>query len=268
MSTKIHIFGGNIGIGTDDPGSDSDLFVNGNLKTNNLTIGSVTNAYVPYGTIALWYDALVDIPAGWAHCNGTNGTPDLRDSYIKCVAGSVLGPGQLGPGQTAGEHNKTLNEGELPAHTHSCTDTQSGEHTNHNFGVHNNQQTHQQQQHSDINDAGSHTHNTNGGNHAHTVYGDYWISTATQPRQAREANPSQYSYINVLAEYSQSQASFQSGGQHNHSSGQSGSHSHSGNIGQANPQQHSHTITFDQSPAVSSFELEPPYHVLAWIMKI
>jgi hypothetical protein len=32
----------------------------------------------PRGFISLWYGAAADCPAGWAICDGTNGTPDMR----------------------------------------------------------------------------------------------------------------------------------------------------------------------------------------------
>lgn len=34
------------------------------------------------GAIILWSGAIVDIPAGWQLCDGTNGTPDLRNRFI------------------------------------------------------------------------------------------------------------------------------------------------------------------------------------------
>lgn len=34
------------------------------------------------GIVCLWSGAIVDIPAGWQLCDGTNGTPDLRDKFI------------------------------------------------------------------------------------------------------------------------------------------------------------------------------------------
>ena len=32
--------------------------------------------------ISAWYGAIVDIPYGWVLCDGTNGTPDLRDRFL------------------------------------------------------------------------------------------------------------------------------------------------------------------------------------------
>jgi len=37
---------------------------------------------IPKGMIALFRGAIADIPAGWALCNGQNGTPDLRNRFV------------------------------------------------------------------------------------------------------------------------------------------------------------------------------------------
>lgn len=34
------------------------------------------------GLICIWSGAIVDIPAGWALCDGNNGTPDLRNKLV------------------------------------------------------------------------------------------------------------------------------------------------------------------------------------------
>ena len=39
-------------------------------------------AGVPRGTIVAWSGAVEDIPQGWAQCDGSNGTPDLRGKLI------------------------------------------------------------------------------------------------------------------------------------------------------------------------------------------
>lgn len=43
--------------------------------------------------IVIWSGAVVDIPAGWALCDGNNGTPDLRDKLV-IGAGGSLNPGE------------------------------------------------------------------------------------------------------------------------------------------------------------------------------
>jgi len=37
------------------------------------------------GMILLWYGSIASIPAGFALCNGSNGTPDLRNKFIVCA---------------------------------------------------------------------------------------------------------------------------------------------------------------------------------------
>ena len=34
------------------------------------------------GSIVLWSGSLITIPTGWQLCNGTNGTPDLRNKFV------------------------------------------------------------------------------------------------------------------------------------------------------------------------------------------
>jgi len=45
--------------------------------------------------IGTWWGAKVDIPKRWVLCDGTNGTPDLRDKFI-VAAGSSYAVGNTG----------------------------------------------------------------------------------------------------------------------------------------------------------------------------
>lgn len=47
------------------------------------------------GMIMLWYGSIETIPSGWHLCDGTMGTPDLRDMFVPC-AGTSYTPGQTG----------------------------------------------------------------------------------------------------------------------------------------------------------------------------
>lgn len=53
---------------------------------------------LPSGVICMWSGLLSAIPEGWALCDGTNGTPDLRGLFIKGAAAGV-DPGVTGGGQ-------------------------------------------------------------------------------------------------------------------------------------------------------------------------
>lgn len=44
----------------------------------------------PIGSIVVWSGAIADIPEGWVECDGTNGTPDLRERIVVGAKVSVL----------------------------------------------------------------------------------------------------------------------------------------------------------------------------------
>lgn len=69
---------------------------------------------VPSGTIAIWTDTISTIPQGWVLCDGTNGTPDLRVRFPKCVPNAVTNPGLIGGAETV-----VLSLAQIPSHSHS-----------------------------------------------------------------------------------------------------------------------------------------------------
>ena len=71
---------------------------------------SVTGT-VPSGLIAIWSGSVGSIPSGWVLCNGANGTPDLRNSFI-LGAGNTYAVGATGGSKDA----------IVVSHTHSITD--------------------------------------------------------------------------------------------------------------------------------------------------
>jgi len=75
--------------------------------------GTVNGGLVPVGGIIMWSGTTV--PAGWALCDGSKGTPDLRNKFI-------LGSGTRGIGATGGAESVKLSVGQLPPHTHDYTD--------------------------------------------------------------------------------------------------------------------------------------------------
>ncbi|MEK6714813.1 MAG: hypothetical protein AABY43_02045 [Candidatus Omnitrophota bacterium] len=77
---------------------------------------------VPRGMIAMWSGSVANIPVGWALCDGTNGTPDLRDKFVKSIPNSTANPGATG-GASAHNHSiavdsHVLSIAEIPQHTH------------------------------------------------------------------------------------------------------------------------------------------------------
>jgi len=41
-----------------------------------------TGTTIPTGMISLWYGSIGSVPIGWYLCDGSNGTPDLRDKFV------------------------------------------------------------------------------------------------------------------------------------------------------------------------------------------
>jgi len=67
-------------------------------------------AGIPIGGIVLWSGAVNNIPLGWALCNGSNGTPDLRNRFI-------VGAGDgYNVGSTGGSADSVV-----VAHTHTTS---------------------------------------------------------------------------------------------------------------------------------------------------
>jgi hypothetical protein len=98
---------GGVGIGTNSP--SAALHVNGEAKCE---VGGVEFFMVPRGAIIMWSGLLADIPSGWALCDGTNGTPDLRERFVYCVQ-SGEDPGELGGSATIPAHNHNVDIAEF-----------------------------------------------------------------------------------------------------------------------------------------------------------
>jgi microcystin-dependent protein len=79
-----------------------------------------TGATIPAGLISMWSGSIGSIPAGWYLCDGSNGTPNLTDRFV-IGAGSTYAVNGTG-----GFSSVTLVTGNMPAHTHTATVTDSG----------------------------------------------------------------------------------------------------------------------------------------------
>lgn len=89
--------------------------MNGGVNAVNSKIQENSSDLIPRGVIVMWSGSTA--PAGWALCNGANGTPDLRGRFVLGLgAGSGLTSRTLA--QTGGEENHTLTSYEMPYHEH------------------------------------------------------------------------------------------------------------------------------------------------------
>lgn len=107
--------------------------------SSGVTIGTYDNLYgivgvqtavgttIPTGMISLWYGAIGSVPSGWYLCDGTNGTPDLRDRFV-VGAGSTYSVAATGGSTDAivVSHTHTATSTSTvtdPGHTHTTTNT-------------------------------------------------------------------------------------------------------------------------------------------------
>jgi len=96
----------------------------GTSTTQMATTAFVANAIaaivsIPAGVILMWSGSEASIPAGWVLCNGTSGTPDLRNRFI---VGAGTGS-SYAVGATGGADSITLSTSQIPSHTHTFSAT-------------------------------------------------------------------------------------------------------------------------------------------------
>lgn len=99
-------------------GTLGNLTVTGNItSTGSIIQNGVTGGIIPVGGIIMWSGNIASIPTSWALCNGSNGTPDLRNRFI-VGAGSTYAVAATG-----GSADATL-----PSHTHTGSTSTNGDH--------------------------------------------------------------------------------------------------------------------------------------------
>jgi microcystin-dependent protein len=97
-----------------------NFVVDGSATFATAPIITAGGGIIPTGGIIIWSGAANAIPSGWLLCNGSNGTPDLRNRFV-VGAGAVYSVG--GTGGTA--------DSVVVAHTHSATSSVSDPGHNH-----------------------------------------------------------------------------------------------------------------------------------------
>lgn len=91
-----------------------------------------SSATIPTGLIVMWGGLVANIPSGWLLCNGTNGTPDLRDRFIKgatAEAGGTGGAATHGHTMTQPADHAALSHAGATVGNHTVT--QPGAHSAH-----------------------------------------------------------------------------------------------------------------------------------------
>ena len=183
---------------------------------------------IPTGLISMWSGQ--SVPQGWALCDGSSGTPDLRNRFIMGASG------ESPIGTTAGEKEVTLTTDQMPGHSHGASAGNGGSHS-HSMGS-----------------AGSHSHE----------FKNYYYAESSGIDDGRSGTA--YGY-EVISEGLGSKASDHKNNRvfyKKMNTSPEGNHSHYIN----NAGEHSHNITIDEAGGNQAHENRPPFYSLAFIMKL
>lgn len=110
---------------------NTDLIVTENSKVSKPASLTFLHQIIPIGTILMWSGNISNIPSGWQLCNGTNGTPDLRNKFIIAADAdsggyattSITGVPYITTGTKDAvivSHNHSIND---PTHRHAILGT-------------------------------------------------------------------------------------------------------------------------------------------------
>lgn len=141
FTVEILPAGGTPGLGVDiTTGEIITVYTNGTIIKEISRFPVSTPTVIPSGLIAIWSGTIATIPTGWVLCDGTLGTPDLRDQFVVGASvddsgvakttienpfpGDQTGGGILTDSQGAHTHtgttgSHTLTIGEMPSHSHT-----------------------------------------------------------------------------------------------------------------------------------------------------
>ncbi len=212
-------------------GAERETFAFSDLKAFRQLL-DLQRAATPVGGIMLWSGALAEIPDGWCLCDGTEGTPDLRDRFV-VGAGHAYRVAHKG-----GVQEVTLTPDQMPAHSHSSTVSPAGGHIHRATAA----------------SAGSHSHSgttDSAGSHNHAYYGAW--NHGHHAGMGGSRIGVDYQYTNYAGSHS-----------HGLSINYAGYHSHSIRVDPSGD--HSHSLSLGYTGGGQAHENRPPYYALAYIM--
>ena len=198
----------------------------------------VTYNTLPLNSVIMWYGTPAEVPVGWNICDGTNGTPDLRDRFIMGAGASAMG-GQTDTFDNGVGSFATVDTSTIGDHLHAGSTDQSGIHDHNGY-------------------TGGHVLTASElPAHSHTFTDLYGLrDDANPPVYDRNGNRLEYytgwgsdgdadSGSGIFRDWTTDNTG--SGGSHNHTISNSSSHSH--NVTTTTAGSHKHSVTLDKRPS-------------------
>lgn len=218
--------------------------------------------FIPIGGIILWSGSVASIPSGWALCNGSSGTPDLRGRFV------VGAGGAHSPGDTGGADSVDI------SHTHTsgtyATDSDGHTHTSGGYSTDSDNHSHDVTGTSETAD-GDHTHGSGtyaaaSDAHDHTIAGNTRASASGAVFYSTATTTGSDAHTHDVSGQSAS-----GGGEHAHTSGtyatDSDSHSHDV-TGSSASDSHTHDVTgTSASGGDTTHDNRPAFYALAYIQR-
>ena len=207
-----------------------------------LTQDNLNRGGIPVGAIVLWSGSVASIPAGWALCDGNNGTPDLTGTFVRHADADT--GGSFAPGDQGGSSTDSITTSSDGAHTHTAL--AGGDH-DHGGATATHALTEEElPSHKHISPIGG---NTSGFTWPYGSAGSKQTllptTDAEEVGQNSADNDDTFGYTSSVG----------GGNAHSHSITSSGTHTHTTD----DPGGHTHTATVDTVP---------PFYALAYIMRI
>jgi microcystin-dependent protein len=233
--------------------------------TNNTQIATTAFALAafPSGGIIMWSGSIASIPGGWLLCNGTSGTPDLRDRFI-VGAGSTYAVNATG-----GFATYSLSTAQLPSHTH--TGTTANVDINHTHSGTTNLQSNDHVHGFNVNTSAAGTHQHYNVFNVSTSNEGSLSASNTIARRGNYGGDYSYDFSSSTSEANIGLTS--NAGNHIHNvagntGGISANHNHAFSTGAMSANNvHSHTFTTNATGSGAAIDNRPPYFALAYIMK-
>ena len=142
----------------------------------NLIVSGTFN-YLPKGTIVAFNGSKA--PNGWAFCDGTNGTPDLRGRFIAGYNKSDSDYNSIG--KKGGEKTHKLTIHEMPSHNHGTAGAHYHSYSKGYGGgtrgasKYRRGSPYDRDTHPNTSTSGAHVHSTEGGNRPHENRPPYYV---------------------------------------------------------------------------------------------